>query len=196
MKEVKEPTALYGSNYTAKDYLSWKFEELVELIKGKVWHVSPAPKSNHQRLLREIVIYFGHFFENKKCEYFFAPFDVYLTHEPENYQNASTVVQPDLCVICDSHKIKEFGCVDAPDLVVEILSKGTAKKDLNDKYNVYQEFGVKEYWVVHPFEKAISVYSLSEGVYKDVGLFNEEDTLKSVVFQDLELQIAEVFESI
>ena len=193
MNEVNEPEALYGGNYTAKDYLSWTFDELVELIKGKVWKMSPAPTSRHQRISVELSRIFANSFRKHQCTLFHAPFDVYLTHDLDQYKAANTVVQPDLCVICDRTKIKEFGCVGAPDLVVEILSKSTAKKDLNDKYNVYQEFGVKEYWVVFPLEKAITIYALVDGRFEEHGLYNFEDEIGSKLFPELTFGLEEVF---
>ena len=193
MNEVNEPEALYGGNYTAKDYLSWTFDELVELIKGKVWKMSPAPTSRHQIANSNLSRLFGNHFVGHKCITIHAPFDVYLTHEPNDYKSARTVVQPDLCVICDRTKIREFGCVGAPDLVVEILSKSTAKKDLNDKFNVYQEFGVREYWVVFPLEKAITIYTLVDGRFEEHGLFNFEDEIDSKLFPELTFKLEEVF---
>ena len=88
----------------------------------------------------------------KPCQAFSAPFDVWLPL-PKNIQSndkIDTVVQPDICVICDLEKLDNQGCNGAPDWVIEILSKATSKKDLNEKFDLYQNAGVKEYWIVHP----------------------------------------------
>lgn len=193
MKNASEPEALYGGTYTAKDYLSWTFDAMVELIKGKVWKMAPAPASQHQRVSSKLTANFVRQFEQKPCEVFHAPYDVYFTRDVEHFEEANTVVQPDLCVICDSHKIKSFGCVGAPDLVVEILSKSTAKKDLNDKYQIYEEFGVKEYWVVHPFEKAINLFILKDGAFADAGTFGETESMNSSLFPELAVSLEQVF---
>ena len=74
-------------------------------------------------------------------------------------QEITTVVQPDLCVICDPSKIDDRGCIGAPDWIIEILSPHTSSKDLTEKFDVYEEAGVKEYWVVHPQEQTLLVYT-------------------------------------
>src|SRR5207237_8490272 len=94
------------------------------------------------------------------------PFDVYLVKPEQDYKKTRNVVQPDLCIICDKEKIKKFGCVGSPDLLVEILSPSTASKDLKQKYELYEEYGVKEYWVVYPSEKVIQIYTLEDGNYR------------------------------
>ncbi|MDV7396126.1 Uma2 family endonuclease, partial [Arthrospira platensis SPKY1] len=102
----------------------------------------------------------GNFFHKKPCQVFHAPFDVRLPKkgQPEVY----TVVQPDLCVVCDQGKLDEKGCMGAPDLVVEILSPGNTHREMREKYEVYEEAGVKEYWLVSPWDKTVLVYVLNE----------------------------------
>jgi Uma2 family endonuclease len=73
-------------------------------------------------------------------------------------EDITTVVQPDLCVICDPDKVNVRGCIGAPDWVIEILSPYTFAKDLREKFDVYEEAGVNEYWVVHPQEQTVLVY--------------------------------------
>lgn len=189
--EVREPD--YTAYYTAQDYAKWTFEGLFELIKGRVWKMSPAPSASHQRVCFELTSEFSNVFRRKACQVFFAPFDVYLVNEGQSVAQGSTVVQPDLCVICDAQKIEEKGCIGAPDLVVEILSPSTAKKDLNDKYSIYQEFGVKEYWVVFPFDKAITLYVLHEGSFVEHASYAISDRLQSHLFPELSFELSEVF---
>ena len=128
-----------SGRYSAADYLQWKMEELVELIRGKIFKMSPAPSVNHQRISRNLGSVFHPCFQNHRCEYFPAPFDVYLVKEGQHYKETQNIVQPDLCVVCDPEKLMDIGCIGAPDLVVEILSPSTAKKDQVDKKALYAE---------------------------------------------------------
>ncbi len=157
---VHEPDM--NGTYTAKDYLQWQFEGMVELIKGKIFKMSPAPTSWHQSISMFLTGTLWQHLNDKSCKLFAAPFDVYLTHTPKNYKTTNNIVQPDLCVICDISKIKEFGCVGAPDFIIEILSKSTRKKDLTHKKDLYEEFGVQEYWIVSPQEELIIVNLLTK----------------------------------
>ncbi|MGB0430765.1 MAG: Uma2 family endonuclease [Bacteroidia bacterium] len=189
---VSEPD--YGGSYTVKDYLSWTFDGLYEIIKGKVWKMSPAPTSDHQRIDRRIVRKMLPYFpEGGNCELFYAPYDVYLIKEGDDLERATTVLQPDVCIVCNPKKIEKRGCIGAPDLVVEIISPSTAKKDLNDKFKVYEEFGVKEYWVVFPGEKAINIYTLVNGKYELFKSFGQDEELQSPLFEQLNFVVSEVF---
>ena len=129
-----------------------------------------------------------------------APFDVRLTPRKDDKKNkVYTIVQPDICVICDVNKLDDRGCIGAPDLIVEILSPATASKDLNEKFHLYESAGVREYWVVFPKEKFILVHLLNEkGNYELVGTFehnNETPTIKVNIFPDLELVMDDIFEN-
>lgn len=114
-----------NGSYTYADYLKWKFKEQIELIKGKIMEMSPAPTSLHQRISMKLTLEFAKNFDNHNCRLYAAPFDVRF---PDKQGNIKTVVQPDLCVICDVSKIDLKGCIGAPDLIVEILSPGNTKK--------------------------------------------------------------------
>lgn len=129
-------------NYTYTDYLKWKLKESVELIKGKIMAISPAPTRFHQDISLKLTLHFAKAFEDQQCKLYIAPFDVRF---PDKDGKIKNVVQPDLCVICDQNKLDEKGCLGAPDLVVEILSPGNTKKEMKYKYELYQEQGVKEY---------------------------------------------------
>ncbi|WP_042006912.1 Uma2 family endonuclease, partial [Capnocytophaga canis] len=94
-----------------------------------------------------------------------APFDVRLPKKEEKGDNIHTVVQPDLCVICDESKLDERGCIGAPDLIIEILSPGNSKKEMKNKFELYQESGVEEYWIVNPTDENILVNVLEDGKY-------------------------------
>ncbi len=192
-QKLEEPSA--AGTYTARDYFSWKTEELMELIRGKIFKMSPAPTSNHQRIVWKLIVALDRFL-TKKCEIFPAPFDVYLIHSGKNWKETKNVVQPDLCVICDPAKIEEKGCIGAPDLVVEILSPSTAAKDVGKKRDLYEEYGVKELWIVHPTEGTILIHVLEDGKYRLLPLLAGGQILKSETFPELQFNLDEVFRDI
>lgn len=185
-----------SGTYTAKDYLEWTFEGLVELIRGKIYKMSPAPTSWHQLILGELYTIYRSKMQNNPCTVFLSPFDVYLVKPGQDYKETRNVVQPDLCIICDREKIKRFGCVGSPDLLVEILSPSTAAKDLKQKYELYEEYGVKEYWVVYPGEKVINLYTLENGRYRALRSVAGKEKVQSLLFPDLSLEAWEVFKDI
>ncbi len=131
-----------NKSYTYADYLQWKFEERLELIKGKIFKMSPAPSMRHQRISGHIYREISWFLKGRTCQIFSAPFDVRLSKKGSNDSEITTVVQPDICVICDESKLDERGCLGAPDIVVEILSPGNTKKEMRNKFQLYQESSV------------------------------------------------------
>ncbi len=180
-------------SYTYADYLLWRFQESVELIKGRLFRMSPAPGRIHQEISTELTRQFANFFVGKTCRVYSAPFDVRLPVSRKKGQD-TTVVQPDLCVICDPAKLDERGCAGAPDLIVEILSPGNSIKEMRDKYRVYEEAGVREYWIVNPAEKVVLVYVLNEkGIYIGLAPVTVEDPLRAAIFPDLVVDLKEVF---
>ena len=183
-----------NKRYTYADYLLWQFSERVELIKGRVFKMSPSPRRIHQKISWEISYLIGKTIKknNNKCTAFTAPFDVRLSKKKKDKQ-IETVVQPDICVICDEKKLDDRGCLGAPDLIVEILSRSTSKKDLNDKKDLYEENGVAEYWVVHPTEATFMQFVLENKKYRIVDIFTEDDIVKSIVLKGFELDLNEVF---
>ena len=193
--EIFNEPDLSGS-YTAADYLQWKLSEMVELIRGKIVKMSPAPSSNHQLIAVELTRAFANFFYNKNCKIFSAPFDVYLVKTGEDYKKTKNIVEPDLCVICATEKIKSFGCVGAPDLIIEIISPSTSKKDQKDKYELYEEYGVKEYWIIFPETRSVMVFQLVNGKYITSRPFTEIEIIKSRLFPELEVDLAEVFRNV
>lgn len=181
-----------NKTYSYADYLTWQFKERVELIKGKLFKMSPAPSSRHQEISFNLAREIGTFLKGKACKAFSAPFDVRLTRKED--QNTSTVVQPDLCVICDLEKIDKRGCVGAPDLVIEILSPGNTKREMDDKFSLYEEAGVQEYWLVEPDNKVIFAYTLNqEGIYIGRKPYTEGQTITPSMFPNFALALDEVF---
>ena len=184
-----------SAHYTYSEYLKWKFEEYVELIRGKIFPMS-APMSQHQRLVGNLYLELGSYLKGKQCQIFIAPFDVRFPTYDDNGElvaDTDTVVQPDLCVICDLGKIDRRGCNGAPDMVVEVLSPSTAKKDLNEKFNLYEEAGVKEYWVIFPDSQAINVYLLQDGKYVVRDVYEEDAKIPVATLPDLVVDLADVF---
>lgn len=186
-----------NKRYSYADYLMWELQERVELIKGKIYKMSPAPGTEHQKISRQLSLRIFQYFDKKECQAFSAPFDVRLPKkEKSNDEETFTVVQPDLCVICDPEKLDERGCHGAPDLIIEILSPGNSKKEMREKYEVYQETGVREYWLVNPTDKTVLVYVRSE-VGQFVGLqpMTEDQEARAAIFPDLKIDLKEVFNS-
>lgn len=179
-----------NKTYTYADYLLWKFKERIELFKGKIFKMSPDPARIHQKLLLNFTRTFDNYFIKHSCELYFAPFDVRI---PDKQGNILTVVQPDLCVICDLSKLDDKGCIGAPDLVVEILSPGNTKKEQDIKYRIYEEAGVLEYWIVHPTDKNIQVFVLQNGIYIGLKPATEGEIITSTTFPELCFSTDEVF---
>jgi Uma2 family endonuclease len=180
--------------YSYSDYLLWQFQERVELIKGFILRMSPAPSMKHQTISNNLTGCFYVNFKRKPCRVFQAPFDVRLPIKSE--KKDSTVVQPDLCIICDESKLDKRGCQGAPDLVVEIISPNNSKHDLHTKFNLYLESGVKEYWLVEPEERMILVYTLRDGEYIGLKPFTEGEDMKSPLFPEMSIAIEDIFYNI
>ena len=132
--------------------------------------------------------------DDNACQIYTAPFDVRLPARNERKPDQlHTVVQPDICIICDTAKLDDAGCLGAPDWVIEITSPRTVKNDFNEKFNLYEESGVREYWVVQPKEKAVNVYVLEEGKYALVDVYESGD-IPSRIFPDLAVSHDRIFE--
>jgi Uma2 family endonuclease len=184
------------ADYTYSDYLLWQFKERVELFRGKLRQMA-APSVKHQRLSSILSRAIGNHLEGQKCDVFTAPFDVRLPLPPHRItsEKTNTVVQPDLCVVCDRNKLDERGCIGAPELVVEILSPGNSKKEMKEKYELYESAGVLEYWVIDP--EHFVVYSY--GLHPETQLFvasrplTDEDALTSAVLEGFSLDLSRIF---
>ena len=190
--KVKEPIAGYG-HYSYADYLSWQLDDMVELIRGKVFRQAAAPRRLHQEISMVLSNKLYEFLKGKTCKVYVAPFDVRLPVSSRDPDKIDTVVQPDLSVVCDPEKLDELGCVGAPDLIVEILSPGNNKKEVQLKYEVYETSGVKEYWLVHPDERTLLIYTLESGKYQPSRLFTYGDRVRSQTLPGFELDLDEVF---
>ncbi|NJL15259.1 MAG: Uma2 family endonuclease [Microscillaceae bacterium] len=186
-----------NGTYSYADYLTWRFEQSVELIKGKIFKMSPAPSVRHQRISGKLYGNLFQFFRNEPCDLLSAPFDVRLLDKKKSSKankDVYTVVQPDICVICDRDKLDEQGCIGAPDLIIEILSPGNSKKEMKIKYALYEESGVKEYWVVYPSEQTLLQFILNENEkYVLKSAFAEDEVFNAHIFPELSIDLAEIF---
>lgn len=182
--------------YSYSHYLNWLFDDRVELIRGKVFKMSPAPSRVHQEISRNLFFPIVAFLKNHPCKAYAAPFDVRFPKDSKANEAIYTVLQPDICVVCDKSKLDDKGCIGAPDLVVEILSPGNNKKELLYKYQVYQEFGVKEYWVVSQSDQTILIYTLIDGSYQPSKIYTLTEVVTSSVLQGFSLNLDDVFTDI
>jgi len=182
-----------NGTYTYADYLKWQFDESVELIRGKLYRMSPAPKRMHQSASGQLSFLVRQYLRSQACQVYDAPFDVRLpVQNKKKPDQIYTVVQPDISVICDPAKLDDDGCLGAPDWIIEITSPRTAKKDFDEKFHLYEQSGVREYWIVQPKEKAINVYVLKEGEYALVDIY-ESGEIPCQIFPDLIIAHDRVF---
>ncbi|MCW5911426.1 MAG: Uma2 family endonuclease [Cyclobacteriaceae bacterium] len=146
---------------------------LAEVIDNTLY-MSPTPVTSHQRIVRKLSTEIDNFLTSENLgELFFAPFDVFLDEE-------SNAVQPDILVVLNENRqiIDEASTIHGvPDLIIEVLSPGNKKHDLVTKKELYEKFGVKEYWVVDPAEKEAIGYELRNKAY--VEFFKEKSRVQS-----------------
>jgi len=183
--------------YTYADYAGWPEDERWELIDGVAWNMSPAPARKHQGISGELFGLLRDYLKGKKCRLYAAPFDVFFPEYPgQPIDEVSTVVQPDLSVICDPEKLIDKGCFGAPDLVVEILSPYTSRKDLNEKFRLYESRGVREYWVLYPDSRSVCVYRMTPGgTFNDGTILENRGTAASGCLPGFSVDVKELFDA-
>ena len=181
-----------AERYTWSDYLTWPEGERYELIDGIAYAMSPAPRRRHQEISGEMFRQAANALRGKPCRVYDAPFDVKLSADEDD--DAPTVVQPDITVTCDRTKLTEQGMTGPPDLVIEIVSPDSGLIDRRRKFDLYERYGVKEYWIVDQDEKVVEVYRLGDGgTYRRIGAFGPEDTVTAEAVAELSVSLAEVF---
>ncbi len=184
-----------NKTYTYADYLTWRFKERIELIKGKIFRMSPAPSTRHQEITGALFGTLYHYFKHNPCKVFVAPFDVRLSKNIGKEIEIETIIQPDICIVCDLSKLDSKGYQGVPELIIEVLSSSTSSKDTRDKFNLYEENGVKEYWIVYPGEHLIDIYKLgSDKRYRFIGKYSKEDTISPERFDNLSISLKDIFE--
>ncbi len=178
---------------TYADLLEWDDDVRYELIDGEVRMLS-SPAWGHQRIFRKLFLKIGNFLEGKTCEVYSAPFDVRLfEQEGDTPYDIDTVVQPDIFVVCDPNKLDDAGVKGAPDLVIEILSPSTRRHDRLTKYYLYLRAGVREYWIVDPETKTVSVHALTEGQYGSPDVYTQEASVPVGVLEGCVIDLPSVF---
>jgi Uma2 family endonuclease len=199
MAKITELSQLdMNGTYSYADYLTWQLQETVELIKGKIMKMSPAPSLKHQTVITNLGGRLYQHFHKKPCKLFYAPFDVKLYDNRKSKlsdQEVFSVVQPDLCVICDKDKLTDEGCNGTPDWIIEVLSPGNSKKELHLKYDLYQENGVSEYWLVYPYEQTVQQFVLDNVTqnYQLHAMCAGDDIATPYLFPELQIDLADVF---
>lgn len=185
-----------SQQYTYADYLAWQFSENIELLKGYIRQMA-APTPYHQEISGELFNLLKNHLKatQRNCKLYTAPFDVRLVKNPQGKTDKEiyTVVQPDLCLICDLSKIDQRGCLGSPDLIIEILSPSNSQTDLQDKFELYEENGVNEYWIVFPYEKVVQKFLLKDEKYHFSGYYTPNTPISPLVLPDLAIDLTEVF---
>lgn len=186
-----------NKRYSYADYLTWMDDVRRELYDGFIKLMTPAPSSKHQEISFNLSRLLGNFIHEKRCKGFAAPSDVRFPKDQESTDDKQvhTVLQPDLYIVCDLSKIDARGCLGAPDLIIEIVSPKNPKRDLKDKFDIYQEHGVREYWIVNPNDENVTVFVLGENrKFQFVGMYAEDDKIPVNIFNgDLKVDLREVF---
>jgi Uma2 family endonuclease len=179
--------------FTYADYYRWPEDERWELIDGEAYAMA-APSRAHQTVVGELFRQIANYLIGKPCQPFIAPFDVRLPNREEADDEVTTVVQPDISVICDPDKLDDRGCRGAPDWVIEVLSPSTAAKDQIEKLAVYERVGVREVWLVHPTDHVLSIYTQGENRrYGKPAIHETIGTLTPGLFPDLLIEWGLVF---
>ncbi|MFZ5591640.1 MAG: Uma2 family endonuclease [Bacillota bacterium] len=186
-----------NAHYTYGDYLTWPENERWEIINGQALAMSPSPGPNHQVVVVELVRQFANYLSGKPCRVFAAPLDVLLpgtgsNDVPEHLIN--NVVQPDILVVCDPDKIGRQCIKGAPDLVVEVLSANSVRRDRYEKFHLYEQAGVKEYWLVEPEARLLTVFKLGEdGLYGRPEIYAGTEQVPVGILTGLTINLQVVF---
>jgi Uma2 family endonuclease len=187
------PLSKPEQKYSYADYLAWDENERWEILDGKPY-MRAAPSRVHQEISMELATQFHTYLKGKTCRVFAAPFCVRLDVE-KNDDDIKNVVEPDITIVCNYSKLDERGCKGCPDMIIEILSPDSGKNDKLIKFNKYEKAGVREYWVVEPDLKLVSVFLMqSNGKYGRPEIYSEEDDIKVSIFPDLVIDLKPVFE--
>ncbi len=184
-----------NKQYSYADYLTWQFEERVELIRGWIWKMSPAPLRIHQMVFGVLFNEVYNYLNGKPCHAYAAPFDVRLTNKRKSKEdkNVISVVQPDISVICDSSKLDDKGCIGAPDWIIEILSPGNSKKEMREKFSLYEENGVREYWVVSTAQQYLQVFDLINEKFVYRATYLNDDQIPVGIFEGFSIDGGKLF---
>jgi Uma2 family endonuclease len=189
------PARKMDRRYTYADYRTWPDDERWELIDGVAWNMSPAPNRRHQGLLGELYAQVVNGVKATACRLYLAPFDVLLPDSADQREDdVACVVQPDLTGICDASRLTPLGCFGAPDWVVEIISPWTMKKDLHEKFVLYERNGIREYWLIDPASRTLQVYRMGPaGRYGEAEILEENAEIACPLGDGIVVHLAELF---
>lgn len=194
-KKNMENLAYKVKKYTYQDLLEMDDDKRYELIDGVLYERS-SPLTIHQRIVGELYVQLYNYLSGKKCEVFIAPLDVCLSGV-RNTKKEYNVVQPDVMVVCDENKITEKCIKGAPDLIIEVASSGTRKHDILRKFNLYQMYGVKEYWIVDAETETILQYILNEkNIYTLPKTYDIIDNVKVDVLNNCTISLKKLMKEI
>jgi Uma2 family endonuclease len=177
--------------FTYADYKEWELDESerYELIDGEAFAMS-APNTRHQAVLVELSSQFRVYLRGKPCQVFPSPYDVRLFYEED--ESDDTVVQPDIMVICDKNKIGDEGCRGAPDLIIEILSPSNTATEMERKFLLYREAGVREYWIVDSKNNTLKVHLFQDSNIL-TNTYKNTDTVPVAVLPGFSIALEQVF---
>lgn len=185
-----------NQHFTYADYRTWPDGKRWELVRGTAWAMAPAPSWQHQELSGIIFGELRNLLKRKPCKPFAAPVDVFLPEageDPEDPDGISTVVQPDLGVVCDRSRITSRGVMGAPDLVMEIISPHSVLRDLNLKKDLYGRHGCREYWVWEARVSWVTRFDrLPDGSWSEGQSWGPEATVESQVLPGFRLVLPEI----
>lgn len=185
-----------ASTFTYGDYVTWDDNERWEIIAGEAFNMTPAPNRKHQAISAQLMIQIGKQLENRECQVFHAPFDVRLPLDSKKEEDIENVVQPDISVICDNNKLDEKGCLGAPDLIIEILSPSTSRKDRMEKFFLYERAGVREYWLVSPDDKMVEIFILGkDGKYGRPWIYSDIHNVELKAIKNLKIDLQTLFKA-
>jgi Uma2 family endonuclease len=180
--------------YTYADYLTWQDDRRRELVNGFV-QMMTTPRTRHQEISGHLHFELCLIIRKNKgnCEVYAAPFDVRLPKNGEREDGKiDTVVQPDICIICDLSKLDERGCLGAPDMVAEIQSASTNRYDVTRKFELYEAAGVREYWIVYPSDAVVVFLLQPDGKY-DGGTRYDSGAVPVSVLGGAEISLTDLF---
>jgi len=180
-------------HFTYADYKEWELAEgeRYEVIYGEAYAMA-APNARHQEISTVLVSQFYNYLQGKPYKVYPAPFDVRLFYEED--ESDDTVVQPDITVICDEKKRGYEGCRGAPDLVIEILSPSNTAIEMERKLKLYQNAGVREYWIIDPENNGVTVYQFQKGAIQFF-TYESANTVPVAIFPGLNITLEQVFAS-
>lgn len=170
---------------TLSEYENLPETERMEVFDG-ICYAMAAPSQTHQTILTELLVCLRNYIRknNGSCMVFPAPFDVKLNDTP------LTIVQPDLMIVCDKDKLDGKRCNGAPDFIIEIVSPGNPSDDYIRKLYYYKNAGVREYWIVDPQRKSVTV-NYFEGDLLNVP-YTFDSVIKVNIYENLYIDFSEI----